>query len=295
VTLAEIPYPVIDPVIVQVTDKFGIRWYGVAYILAFALAWLVMRSLARRGRFPVRPDHVGDFLFWGILGVFLGGRIGYIAFYAPHTPIGSWLKTWEGGMAFHGGLAGVLLAYVIYAWRKKIPFRWLGDGLALATPLGICVVRLANFVNAELVGRPWDGPWAMRFPLYESSPPGGPLEWDRVLRHPSQLYQALGEGLLTFVVLRWLMLGRRWGGGTVGAAFLIAYGTLRFVTEFFRQPDAGIELDRFGLSRGQEFCVAMVVLGIAALVWMVKTRKPMPQVEGVPPAAEPPLFPPGVA
>jgi phosphatidylglycerol:prolipoprotein diacylglycerol transferase len=300
VTLAEIPYPRIDPVIVRLPwfNHFGIRWYGVAYILAFALAWRVMRSLARRGRFPVRPELVGDFLFWGILGVFLGGRLGYVAFYAEDKSIGTWYRTWEGGMAFHGGLAGVILAYWIYAWRKKIPFRWLADGLALATPLGIFVVRLANFVNAELVGRVWNGPWAMQFPKYKTESPTWDGTWETdafgapVYRHPSQLYQALCEGLATYFILRWLMLRRRWGGGMVASAFLITYGVFRFVMEFFREPDKQIGYEWFGwMTRGQEFCLLMIVVGVGFLLWMRRGGKPMPAVEGVPPPLEPPLVP----
>jgi len=302
VTLGVVPYPRIDPVIVRIPflHDFGIRWYGVAYIIAFALAWLVMRSLARRGRFPVKPELVGDFLFWGILGVFLGGRFGYIAFYAEDKSPSHWFKTWEGGMAFHGGLAGVILAYWIYAWRKKIPFRWIADGLALATPLGIAVVRLANFVNAELVGRPWNGPWAMQFPKYDQASTHWNDKWEMtdtvppmpLYRHPSQLYQALLEGLATYFVLRWLMLTRRWGGGMVASAFLITYGGFRFATEFFREPDTQIGYEWFGwMTRGQEFCLAMIVLGVIALLWMRRGGKPMPQVEGVPVPLEPPLVP----
>ena len=160
--LAEIPYPRIDPVIIG-----PVRWYGVSYIAAFGLAFLVLRDLARRGRWPVHPDRVADVLFWGILGVFLGGRIGYMAFYAENKAIVEWVNFRQGGMSFHGGMTGVVLAYFIYAIVNKIPFRHLGDGLALATPLGIASVRLANFINAELWGRPWDGPWAMRFPVYK--------------------------------------------------------------------------------------------------------------------------------
>jgi phosphatidylglycerol:prolipoprotein diacylglycerol transferase len=292
VILAEVPYPRIDPVIVKVTDTFGIRWYGVSYILAFGIAWLVMRGLARRGRFPVPPDRVGDYLFWGILGVFLGGRLGYIAFYDTDKSIGHWLKTWEGGMAFHGGLAGVIVAYALYARAKKVPFRWFADGLALCAPLGIAVVRLANFVNAELVGRPWDGPWAMKFPIYQPGSVTWDHKWDTVTRHPSQLYQALGEGVLLFFVLRWLMLTRRWGGGTVACAFLVLYGAFRFATEFFREPDPQVGYQVLGLTRGQEFCLGMVLMGFLFFLWMRRGRRPMPALEGVPPAAEPPLFPP---
>ena len=287
--LAEIPYPRIDPVLVKIGD-FSLRWYGISYVLAFGLAFLVLRMLARRGRWPVPPDRVGDVLFWGILGVFLGGRLGYMLFYADNKSLSQWWKVWEGGMAFHGGLLGVILAYFVYGLAKGIPFRWIGDGLALATPLGIFCVRMANFVNAELVGRPWDGPWAMRFPKYKLGE-----EWngamDTVLRHPSQLYQGLTEGLLLFFVLRWLMLKRRWGGGTIGSMFLILYGAFRFATEYFREPDEQLGYQFLGMTRGQEFCLAMVVLGAGFLAWMVSSRRPMPMLAGVPEAPEPPLFP----
>jgi len=263
--LAEIPYPRIDPVIIG-----PVRWYGVSYIAAFGLAFLVLKDLARRGLWPVHPDRVADVLFWGILGVFLGGRIGYMAFYAENKAIVEWVNFRQGGMSFHGGMTGVVLAYFIYAIVNKIPFRHLGDGLALATPLGIASVRLANFINAELWGRPWDGPWSMRFPVYKIGETWDG-RWDVHLRHPSQLYQALLEGLALFLLLRWLMLKRRWGGGRIGCAFLVGYGTFRFVAEFFREPDPQLGYELLGMTRGQEFCAAMVVLGLVCFALLRKS------------------------
>ena len=289
--LAEIPFPRIDPILLKVGD-FALRWYGISYVVAFGLAFLVLRMLARRGRWPVPPDRVGDVLFWGILGVFLGGRIGYMLFYAEDKSIGQWYRVQDGGMSFHGGLLGVLIAYFTYGIVKRIPFRFIGDGLALATPLGIFTVRMANFINAELWGRPWDGPWAMRFPKYRINEVWDG-QYEDVLRHPSQLYQGFTEGLLLFFLLRWLMISKRWGGGTIGSMFLVGYGAMRFFTEYFREPDPQLGYRFLGMTRGQEFCAAMVGLGLASLVWMTRTRKATPMLMDVPDALEPPLFPRG--
>jgi phosphatidylglycerol:prolipoprotein diacylglycerol transferase len=272
--LAEWTYPRIDPIL------WGpIRWYGVSYILAFGLAFLVLKRLSKQGRWPVHPDRVGDVLFWGILGVFLGGRIGYMIGYAPDKSFPAWFQIRDGGMSFHGGLGGVVVAYLAYALRRKIRFRDLLDGLALATVPGIFVVRLANFVNAELVGRVWDGPWAMRFPKYVIGHEET-FTWDTVTRHPSQLYQALGEGLLHFLILRWLMIGRGWGGGFVQAAFLVLYGALRFGAEFFRDPDPQLGYEWLGLTRGQEYCLLMVGIGLVAFVALRAVRsRPMVPID----------------
>jgi phosphatidylglycerol:prolipoprotein diacylglycerol transferase len=296
VTLAEIPFPNVDPVAFHVPTPWGsfpVRWYGLSYVLAFLLAFLVLRMLARRGRWPVPPARVGDVLFWGILGVFLGGRIGYMLFYAEDKSWSQWARVWEGGMAFHGGILGVVGAYFVWAIVQKIPFRWIGDGLALATPLGIFCVRVANFINGELPGRKTDVPWSFRFPNYDLTT-GALKDWTDP-RHPSQLYEGLTEGLLTFFILRWLMLVKRWGGGTIGAMFLILYGGFRFVCEFWREPDKQIGYELLGMTRGQEFCVGMVALGVFFLVWMRRTWKPYPLGEGlvVPPEAT--LFPPSPA
>lgn len=272
--LAEIDYPRIDPVVIG-----PVRWYGVSYIVAFGLAYVVLRGLAKRGRWPVHPDRVGDVLFWGILGVFLGGRIGYMLFYAEDKSLSEWIHVQQGGMAFHGGLAGVLIAYLVYALAKKIRIRDMLDGLSVAAAPGIFVVRIANFINAELVGRPWNGPWAMKFPKYVIGKEAE-FKWDTVTRHPSQLYQALGEGLLTFLIVRWLMVRRNWGGGYVACAFIVIYGIFRFFAEYFREPDPQLGFQWLGMTRGQEFCVAMIVIGLvaAACLRAVKSRS-MPTID----------------
>lgn len=282
--LAEIPYPRIDPILLDL-GPVKVRWYGVSYVMAFAAAYFVLRMLARRGRWPVPAEKVADVLFWGILGVFLGGRIGYILFY--QLPMGTFdwahsYRVWEGGMSFHGGLLGVVIAYLIFAWRTKTPVGELFDGLTLATPLGIFFVRMANFVNAELPGRPWDGAWAMRFPDYyrrsctmvdgKQVCGRGPEFWEpeRVmmaqLRHPSQLYEAFFEGLVMFGVCWWLMLRKGWGGGMVSGVFLIGYGLLRFIIEFTREPDEGLGLAYLDVfTQGQLLCFVMVSLGLVVL------------------------------
>lgn len=288
ITLAEIAYPRIDPIAFRV---FGhpVRWYGISYVLAFVGAWLILRMLARRGRWPVAPDRVADVLFWGILGVFVGGRLGWVLFYGMHEPGWQWsslIKVWKGGMSFHGGLLGVILAYWIYCKRMHLRPGEFFDGLALATTPGLFIVRLANFVNAELYGRVWDGPWAMRFPDYEAPGVGGPENWVPGgpmlpdLRHPSQLYEAFAEGLLLFLVLTWLMLRKGVGGGRIAGLFLVGYGCIRFLIEFTREPDAGIGFSFMSvLTRGQELCVGMVMAGLIVLALCGRRSGPAGQPE----------------
>lgn len=278
-TLAEIPYLRIDPILVEI-GSLKVRWYGVSYVLAFAAAFVVLRALARRRRWPIAPDKVADVLFWGILGVFIGGRLGWALFYAPAQADWDWSRiwrVWEGGMSFHGGLLGVILAYLIYARNMGLPKGELFDGLALATTPGLIVVRLANYVNAELYGRVTTGPLGVRFPDYprvggsEHWVEGGPLLPD--LRHASQLYEALGEGVLMLVVLGWLMVRRGVGGGRISGLFLVIYGAVRFGIEFTREPDPGLGFPFLGLfTRGQQLCLGMVVAGIVVLAMC--RRKP---------------------
>lgn len=278
--LAEIPYPRINPDLLHL-GPITVRWYGVSYVVAFALAWWVLTGLAKRKRWPVEPDRVADVLFWGILGVFIGARVGWILFYGIHMPHFTWsdaYKVWEGGMSFHGGLLGVIIAYSLFVWRTKKPVGAFFDGLALATPLGIFCVRMGNFINAELFGRPWDGPWSMRFPLYESRHWDGPVGWAAAKaegtpyplytepRHPSQLYEAFGEGLLLFFFLRWLMLRKGVGGGRIAGVFLMGYGTVRFFIEYAREPDAPLKGLTGIFTRGQQLCLGMILAGLVILV-----------------------------
>jgi phosphatidylglycerol:prolipoprotein diacylglycerol transferase len=275
------------------------------YLVGFAAAWLLGRWRAARPGSGWTREMVDDVIFYCVVGTIVGGRLGYMFFYGFDQLLANPLnlfKVWEGGMSFHGGLLGVILAYVIYAWRTRTPLGQLFDGLSLATAPGIGVVRLANFINAELPGRVWDGPWAMRFPgadrgepylgdygkwtakfhEWEAAKAAGskpPAVLDRMYdglftqpRHPSQLYELLAEGVILYFVLRWLMLRRGWGGGRIAASFLMGYGALRFVIEFFREPDAPIGFDLFGLTRGQWLCTGMIVAGV--VVWLL--CKPFP-------------------
>lgn len=280
--LSEIPFPLVDPILWD-TGFAGIkiRWYGVSYIVSFLLAGLVLHGLARRGRWPVAPERVVDVLFWGIVGVFVGGRLGYVLFYAlGRYDFWQVLKVWEGGMSFHGGLAGVVIAYAIYARKAGISGAALFDGLSVATPPGLLCVRLGNFVNAELYGRPWDGPWAMRFPNYESGAWSDASGWWAIhrsgaaepygfwteLRHPSQLYEAFFEGVVLYLILYWLLVRRGVGGGRIAGAFLLLYGVFRFGIEFVREPDKEFGLELFGvLTRGQSLCFLMIGLGLFVL------------------------------
>jgi phosphatidylglycerol:prolipoprotein diacylglycerol transferase len=298
--LAEIPYPRIDPILVRI-GSLKVHWYGVCYIIGFVLAALVLHGLARRRRWPVEPQRVVDVLFWGILGVFVGGRLGYFFFYGLTLHYKWWqiIQVWKGGMSFHGGLLGVIVAYWIYAWRTGTPRGQLFDGLALATAPGLGVVRLGNFINAELWGRAWNGPWAMRFPLYHEDRFHGTIAgWEKAraagvphdllygpLRHPSQLYEMLGEGVLLYFVLRWLMLRRGWGGGRISAAFLVGYGVIRFCIEFFREPDEGIGFQVLHLTRGQLLCSGMILAGL--VVWFLCKPFTPPAPEAAPPARDP--------
>lgn len=281
--LAELPYPLIDPIIVHIGDQ-GVRWYGVSYIVAFLLAGWVLHGLARRGLWPVPAERVMDVLFWGILGVFVGGRVGYVLFYGLSLgyDLPQALRVWDGGMSFHGGLLGVVIAYLLYARKKGISKGQLFDGLALATAPGLGVVRLGNFVNAELYGRVTDAGIGMRFPRYEGGPWSGPNGWWQIYesgapepygfwtepRHPSQLYEAFAEGLVLFLLLRWLLVRRGVGGGRIAASFLMGYGVLRFGIEFFREPDVGIPLLGF-ITRGQQLCLGMVAVG-AYMFWRTR-------------------------
>jgi phosphatidylglycerol---prolipoprotein diacylglyceryl transferase len=275
ITLAEIPYIRIDPIVFHV-GQMPVRWYGISYVISFLAGAFVLRDLAKRGRWPVPPDRVLDVLFWGILGVFVGGRLGWVFFYGMHQADWEWMKlwkVWEGGMAFHGGLLGVIVAYWIYAIQMNVPKGALFDGLALAATPGLFLVRIANYINAELYGRKWDGPWATRFPDYYSAG-GGPDTWKergerwlQDLRHPSQLYEGLVEGLLLFLLLRWLMLRRGVGGGRIAGLFLVLYGGLRFLLEYTREPDVGLGTPFLGMfTRGQELCLGMVVMGVIVLI-----------------------------
>ena len=255
-------HPQFDPVALHL-GPVQIHWYGLTYLLAFGLfLWLA----ARRVRLPwfasvgwTRRD-VEDMLFFGVLGVVLGGRLGYALFYKPGIYLSNpaeILAVWRGGMSFHGGLLGVIVAMALFARRRGRPFLQVMDVVAPCVPTGIAAVRIGNFINGELWGRAADAslPWAMVFPQSGSM----------ATKHPSQIYQALLEGLLLFVLL-WLYAQRQRAQGQVAAAFVFGYGVLRFVGEFFREPDSFLGLLALGMSMGQWLCVPMIVAG-AGLWW----------------------------
>ena len=253
-------YPQIDPIIFSL-GPFAVRWYGVMYLLGFiATGWFALRRTAA-GLAPTRSkEEVEDLVFHGAMGVILGGRIGYVLFYQfqafLHDPLLLFRIT-EGGMSFHGGLIGVLIALGLFARKINQPYFAVMDLVAPLTPIGLGLGRLGNFINQELWGRVTDVPWAMVFPA-------DPLQ---LPRHPSQLYQFALEGVLLFTLL-YIFAGKPRPRGLVSGLFLVLYALFRFSVEFFRNPDAHIGYEWLGwMTRGQELCIPMLIAGIAICVW----------------------------
>ncbi len=248
-------------------EQFGVRYYGLAYVLGFlGGAWL-LRTYAERKRSLVPATQVMDLLFALMIGVFLGGRVGWFALYHPEQLAAdpfSFFKIWEGGMASHGGFLGVACALLYFARTRRVPLLHVSDLVVSVAPLGLMLGRIANFINGELWGKVSSVKWAVIFP---DSAPG--LPYDQIApRHPSQLYQASLEGLLLFLYLQW----RFWKtnavartSGALSGEFLIGYAVFRAIGEIFREPDEGVSL-LFGLSRGTFYSVFLVLAGIALLV-----------------------------
>jgi len=261
-------YPEIDPIAVQI-GPFAIRWYALAYIAGLVLAWRYCRWLAGRPTRPsqrLAPEAFDDFLLWATLGVVLGGRLGYVVFYQPGYYLDHPLEAlylWRGGMAFHGGLIGVLVAVGLFARARGVHYFTVADIVACSVPIGLLLGRIANFVNGELWGRPGDVPWAMVFPGAGPEP-----------RHPSQLYEAGLEGLLLFLLL-FALARRGWlqATGLLSGCFLIGYGLSRILAELFRQPDAHLGF-LFGVTTmGQILSLPMLLAGAAIVAW-ARTRPP---------------------
>ena len=265
--LLTLPYPEIDPTAVQI-GPIAIRWYALAYIAGLVAGWQYVKRLTPKSpdKKTLTPESIDDFLLWATLGVVLGGRLGYVIFYQPGYFLANPSQIailWEGGMAFHGGLAGVIVAMILFAWKRGFRFFAIADLVACATPIGLFLGRIANFINGELWGRTApDVPWAMVFPG------GGPVP-----RHPSQLYEALLEGLVLFAVL--FVLQRRGSVQQVGllsGVFLIGYGLARFTAEFFRAPDPFLGFLAFGTTMGQILSIPMIAAGIAIVAWSRKNK-----------------------
>lgn len=259
-------YPDINPIAFQL-GPLAVHWYGLMYLIGFAFCWGVC---ALRLRYNTNYhqyltlDQLSDLLFYVALGIIVGGRVGYMLFYDWQTLFTHPLQLfaiWQGGMSFHGGLLGVLIAVIIYSIKVKKHFLEITDFIAPAVPLGLAAGRIGNFINGELWGRVTDVPWAMLFPHAGNIP-----------RHPSQLYEFLGEGILLFVIL-WLFSQKPKPCGAVSGLFLLIYGIIRFVIEFFREPDAQIGFIAFDwLTKGQLLCLPMIIIGIGMLIWSYKKR-----------------------
>ncbi|WP_291296647.1 prolipoprotein diacylglyceryl transferase [Elioraea sp.] len=261
--LGIIPFPMIDPVLVAV-GPFAIRWYALAYITGIVAGWMIMRRLAPAAPAVATREQVDDFLTWTVLGIILGGRLGYVLFYRPGHYLAHPLEAlmvWQGGMSFHGGMLGVVIAIIVYSRRNGIDMFGFGDRVSTVVPIGLFLGRCANFINGELWGRPWDGPWAMVFPT-------DPL---RLPRHPSQLYQATLEGLVLFAVLAVLARSEanRSRRGFLGGVFLAGYAVARIIGEFFRQPDAFLGFLPFGATMGQALSLPMFAAGL----WLIVTSR----------------------
>jgi len=270
-----IPFPAFDPVLVRF-GPLAIRWYALAYIVGILAGWLYARRIIRTEKYwggpaPMTVMDFDDFVLWVTLGIILGGRIGYVLFYnAPYFAAhpAEIVQLWKGGMSFHGGFIGCVLAVILFARHRGLPFLSLGDVTCAAGPIGLFLGRIANFINGELWGRPSDVPWAMVFPN------GGPLP-----RHPSQLYEAGLEGLVLFAVLFVMVRsGALKRPGTIIGAFALGYGIIRVFCELFREPDVQLGFLWQGLTMGMLLSLPLMVVGIGFIV-AARRRQPVDSTE----------------
>lgn len=262
---AQIAYPEVDPIIFQI-GPFALRWYALAYVFGLIGAWHYCRWLTKRPPRLIGPEAFDDFLVWATLGVVLGGRLGYILFYKPGYYLSNPLEIfmlWEGGMSFHGGFLGVMLAVGLFARKLKVNYFTMADIVACAAPIGIFLGRLANFINGELFGRAADPlavPWAMVFPAR--------MDPAQIPRHPSQLYEAGLEGIALFLILMVLVrLGWLERPGRLSASFLCGYGLARLIVEFFREPDQHLGFFLSGVTMGQILSLPMLLVGLGLFIW----------------------------
>ncbi|MDH5571765.1 MAG: prolipoprotein diacylglyceryl transferase [Gammaproteobacteria bacterium] len=261
-----ITYPEISPVAIDL-GVVKIHWYGLMYLIGFIGAWWLGVVRARQPNSSWNNDQVSDVIFYGALGVILGGRIGYILFYNFSVFLDSPLiifKIWQGGMSFHGGMLGVFIALYLFGRKTKRTFFQVSDFIAPMVPIGLGAGRIGNFINKELPGRPVDTvvPWSMDY-------------GDHIARHPSSLYQALTEGLLLFLIL-YIFSRKPRPVMAVSSLFMISYGCLRFITEFFRMPDEHLGFIAFGwMTKGQQLSIPMVLFGFYLIYLIRKNKKSM--------------------
>ncbi|HEB99844.1 MAG TPA: prolipoprotein diacylglyceryl transferase [Thiotrichales bacterium] len=256
-------YPEIDPAAIRI-GNFAVHWYGLMYLVGFLGGWWLGRVRARRPGSGWDPEEIGDLLFYVALGVILGGRIGYILFYNFGMFLNDPLvlfRIWQGGMSFHGGLLGVILAVWLYARKTGRAFFQVTDFIAPFVTIGLGAGRIGNFINGELWGRPTDLPWGMVFPFVDNQP-----------RHPSMLYEAFLEGLVLFLIL-WFYSAKPRPTMAVSGMFMLWYGIFRFLVEFVREPDAHIGFIAFGwVTMGHLLSAPMILLGVL-LLWLARRRQ----------------------
>ncbi|MDA5557131.1 prolipoprotein diacylglyceryl transferase [Shimia sp. MMG029] len=291
----QIPFPNISPEIFAISAfgmEFALRWYALAYIVGILIGWRIVVATVKRATLwpnntaPITAQQVEDLLSWVILGVILGGRLGYVLFYKPAFYLanpGDIIRIWDGGMAFHGGMLGVILAGFLYCRKYDLRPMQVGDAMALGVPIGLFLGRIANFINAELWGRPTDLPWGVVFPGHAAQDCGQLAAF--CARHPSQLYEALMEGVILGSLMLWLAYrrGALKRPGTLIGTFLAGYGTARFLVEFVRQPDAqfispgnplglALQMNGYGFTMGQLLSLPMIALGL----YLILRARPVP-------------------
>lgn len=259
-----IPYPHFDPIAFHI-GPVKVHWYGIMYVIGFLAVWILGTYRSKKANSPFTAEQLSDLLFYGALGVIIGGRTGYMLIYdLPnflHNPL-LIFRVWDGGMSFHGGLVGVIVAFWIYCRKIKKPLILATDFIAPFVPIGLGAGRIGNFINGELWGRVTNVPWAMVFPN------AGPLP-----RHPSQLYEFFLEGVVLFIIL-WFFSKKEKPMMAVSAMFLLFYGCFRFTAEFFRQPDPQMGFVAFGwMTEGQLLSIPMIILGIIMLFWAYHRKK----------------------
>lgn len=260
-------YPQFDPVALHI-GPLAVHWYGLMYLFGFGLVYLLGRWRISQGKVQggFTPRDLEDLIFYSVIGVVAGGRLGYVLFYKPGYYFSHPLEIfylWQGGMSFHGGLLGVILVMLFFARKRGVSFFTVSDFIAPLIPLALAMGRLGNFINGELWGRPSSVPWAMVFPQ----------SGDGIPRHPSQLYELGLEGIALFIVMWWFARKPR-PTGQVSAVFLIGYGLFRFLVEFTREPDNFLGLLAGGLSMGQWLSIPMVVFGVLLFVLTAKRSSP---------------------
>lgn len=278
----------LSPFIIEFANGFGLRWYGLAYVSAFLIGYWLYHWLAKRGYADMAPEQVSDFITWAaVFGVMLGGRLGWVIFYGwdqvMEDPLSA-LRVWEGGMASHGGIIGLVLFTLYYAKRHKLSWTSIGDSLVVVAPIGLFLVRIANFINGELWGKISRVPWAVQFPTVippSQRPPLKEIQENPAVRehlrqileprHPSQIYEALLEGVLLFLIL-WVMRTRfRVPRGVLTGSFFILYAAFRIIGEIFREPDPAWAVG--ALSAGQFLSLFLFFVGAAFIAWGLKTQQ----------------------